>query len=96
MGDLIGFEGYMNASAPFHWEEYNFEWKSDRRYTDFTPGNDYNSSCEYPPMWGEDGWPLDSSITQNMEGCRASEFDSVRHLMLRPWYLANILAVRLN
>ncbi|TAQ86379.1 hypothetical protein B7494_g5306 [Chlorociboria aeruginascens] len=76
MGDLIGFQGYLNASTPFNWNEYDFAWKSDRRYHDFQPGNAMNSSCKYPRMWGEDGYPVDSNITQHqMNGCKASEFD---------------------
>ncbi|KAL8734946.1 MAG: hypothetical protein Q9181_003014 [Wetmoreana brouardii] len=37
--------------------------------------NDFNASCEYPRMWGQDGYPLDRDITSQMNGCKASEYD---------------------
>ena len=75
MGDLIGFEGYLNTSTPFSWDEHNYAWKINRRYFDFQPGDDVNSSCTYPRMWGDDGYQL-SNIT-DFYGCRVSEFDQV-------------------
>ena len=77
MGDLLAFQGYENVTVPFSWQEYGSVYKSDRIYHDFQPGNDWNSSCEYPRMWGEDGFPLPANITMNMDGCKASEFDQV-------------------
>lgn len=78
MGDLLAFQGYENATAPFNWNEYGSVYNSDRVYHDFQPGNDWNSSCEYPRMWGEDGFPLPTDITQDIPaGCKASEFDQV-------------------
>jgi alpha-1,3-glucan synthase len=77
MGDLISFKGFVNASAPFNFREYDFIWKGDRRYHDFQPGNSVNTSCEYPRMWGQDGWPLTEDITKQMDQCRESEFDLV-------------------
>lgn len=48
MGDLIGFEGYLNTTTPFSVKEHKALWKTDRRYVDFDIGNDYNSTCDYP------------------------------------------------
>lgn len=46
LGDLIGFEGYLNESAPFTTQEHRTVWKSDRRYLDFDLGNNYNTTCK--------------------------------------------------
>jgi alpha-1,3-glucan synthase len=74
MADLLAFSGYENASAPFSWGEYDYIWKSDRRYLDFEPGSVINESCEYPRFWDDDGYPL-TSILADENGCRISEFD---------------------
>lgn len=79
MGDLVGFEESLNATAPFLWDEYDFVWKSDRRYHDFQLGNSVNTSCQYPAMYGEDGLFL-GNITDDFHECRESEFDQVRHV----------------
>ncbi|KAL8938873.1 MAG: hypothetical protein Q9211_003009 [Gyalolechia sp. 1 TL-2023] len=75
MGNLLSFEGYVNASASFSWHEHNFIWKGERRYHDFSPGNDRNASCEYPRFWGQDGYPVGPEITSQMKGCKSSEYD---------------------
>lgn len=51
LGDLIGFDGYMNATAPFTLKEHTVSYKSDRHYWDFEYGNEYNKTCDYPPFW---------------------------------------------
>lgn len=73
MGDLIGFQGYLNTSTPFSPYEHNFVWKSDRRYHDFQPGNDWLDKCDYPRFWDDLGTGL--AKTTLVEGCRDSEFD---------------------
>lgn len=73
MGDLIGFVGHENSSAPFQWQEYDYFWKSDRRYHDFVPGDVVNTTCQYPRFWNKDGYPL-SNITAVETECRESEF----------------------
>ena len=78
MGNLLSFEGYVNSSTPFSWQEHNFIWKHhDRRYHDFAPGNDYNASCEYPRMWNQDGYPIGPEILSQQKGCKDSEYDQV-------------------
>jgi alpha-1,3-glucan synthase len=80
MADLIGFKGYENASAPFTPTEYQVEWKGDRHYLDFSFGNTYNATCQYPRFWDESGFPVtESSDIQfgQLEGCYDSEFDQV-------------------
>ena len=52
MGDLIGFEGYLNESTPLSYTEHNAIWKESRRYHDFDIGNTQRSYCEYPRFWG--------------------------------------------
>lgn len=73
MGDLIGFVGYENSSAPFAWNEYDYFWKSERRYLDFQPGDEVNTTCKYPRYWSGDGYLL-SNITAEETECRDSEF----------------------
>ncbi|CRG86853.1 alpha-1,3-glucan synthase [Talaromyces islandicus] len=36
MGDLIGFDGYLNTTAPFAYNEHQVQWKSSRQYADFS------------------------------------------------------------
>ncbi|KAF2179311.1 glycosyltransferase family 5 protein [Zopfia rhizophila CBS 207.26] len=78
MGDLIGFNGFLNATAPFRPEEHKVSWKSDRRYPDFSIGNTYKSTCDYPKFWNESGFPVlkDSNpVFSKLAGCYDSEFD---------------------
>ena len=74
MGDLIGFEGYLNVSTPFNRKEHNALWKGDRRYNDFAFGNDELPSCDYPRFYGDDG-KLVLNLSSELVGCRDSEFD---------------------
>ncbi|TDZ25540.1 Cell wall alpha-1,3-glucan synthase mok13 [Colletotrichum orbiculare MAFF 240422] len=73
MGDLIGFQGYLNTSTPFLTEEHKVQWKTSRRYLDFDIGNEYNQSCEYPTFWFEDGTIVD--VSDKLKGCYNSDFD---------------------
>jgi alpha-1,3-glucan synthase len=75
MSDLIGFEGYMNASTPFLTTEHQVQWKSDRQYLDFAFGNEYNETCEYPRFYNETGYPVGEDVTSQLVGCFNSEFD---------------------
>lgn len=74
MGDLIGFEGYLNVSTPFNRREHNALWKSDRRYNDFAFGNNELPHCDYPRFYGDDG-KLVLNLSSELVGCRDSEFD---------------------
>ena len=74
MGDLIGFEGYLNQSTPFNNKEHNALWKSDRRYMDFAFGNNELPQCDYPRFYGDDGMEV-TNLTTELVGCRDSEFD---------------------
>ena len=76
MGDLLTYgDGYTNATTEFRFGEYDFEWKGDSRYHDFQPGNEFNATCEYPRIWEQNGYLLQSNISDQFKGCRASEFD---------------------
>lgn len=75
MGDLIGFDGYLNTTTPFTLDEHEVLYKSDRHYWDFEFGNTYNQTCDYPRFWNETGFPIESYITDRMQGCYNSEFD---------------------
>lgn len=75
LGDLIGFQGYLNTSAPFEVEEHKVKWKTSRQYLDFNFGNEYNDTCEYPPFWYEDGYLVPSNVTDQLKGCYDSDFD---------------------
>ena len=74
MGDLIGFEGYLNTSTPFQAGEHNALWKTERRYNDFSFGNNEIAKCTYPRFYGDDGNEV-TNLTTELVGCRDSEFD---------------------
>lgn len=81
MGDLMGYKGFENASAPFNPAEYQVAWKSERHYLDFSFGNTYNTTCHYPSFWDESGFPVTKSTDPDvvqLKGCYNSEFDQVR------------------
>lgn len=65
----------MNTTTPFSVHEHKVLWKSNRRYADFSFGNSYNETCEYPRFWNETGFPVDPSVTEQLKGCYNSEFD---------------------
>ncbi|KAJ5666828.1 hypothetical protein N7462_011237 [Penicillium macrosclerotiorum] len=75
MGDLIGFEGYLNTTTPFSNKEHKAQWKSDRHYVDFHFGNSYNKSCDYPRFWNETGFPVENFVRDQLTGCYDSDFD---------------------
>ncbi|KAL3470643.1 hypothetical protein BJX99DRAFT_264045 [Aspergillus californicus] len=75
MGDLIGFEGYLNVTTPFSLNEHKAIWKTDRHYVDFDIGNTYNETCEYPRFWNETGYPVNKDVRDELEGCYNSDFD---------------------
>lgn len=77
MGDLIGFEGYLNESTPFKPTEHKVLWKSARRYHDFSPSNDYNETCHFPRFWNETGIPVDDYVNKEFKGCYNGDFDQV-------------------
>lgn len=75
MGDLIGFDGYLNTTTPFSLAEHQVQFKSDRHYYDFSFGNNYNQTCNYPKFWLETGYPAGEDVTNNLKGCYDSDFD---------------------
>ena len=79
MGDMIGFSGYLNTSAPLNMDEYDCIWKRPSyapwgidQYLDFDIDNGHNSTCQFPPFWDDTGAELNISTTN---GCRLSDFD---------------------
>lgn len=77
MGDLLGFEGFLNESTPFRPEEHKVVWKTSRRYLDFDIGDTYNETCEFPRFWNETGMPIDQIYADQFKGCYDSDFDQV-------------------
>jgi alpha-1,3-glucan synthase len=75
MGDLLGFEGFLNSTTPFTLNEHKVQYKTDRTYLDFNYGNSYNETCDYPRFWLETGYPVGTDVTDQMKGCYNSEFD---------------------
>ncbi|ORY13406.1 putative alpha-1,3-glucan synthase [Clohesyomyces aquaticus] len=77
MGDLLQWVGHENETAPFLWSEYDVRYKTSREYLDFHVSNDYNTTCQYPRLWGEDGFPLNNKTVLDAmpKVCKASEFD---------------------
>jgi alpha-1,3-glucan synthase len=77
MGDLIGFEGYLNESTPFDVAEHRILWKGPRQYLDFAPSNQYNETCTFPEFWNETGYPVDAEVNKQFKGCYNGDFDQV-------------------
>jgi alpha-1,3-glucan synthase len=75
MGDLIGFEGFLNVTTPFDTSEHKVLYKGPRQYLDFQISNDYNETCQYPRFWLEDGKPVGRDVTDRLKGCYKSDFD---------------------
>jgi alpha-1,3-glucan synthase len=75
LGDLIGFDGYLNETAPFNIYEHKAVYKTDRTYLDFEMSNDWNETCLMPNFWNETGFPVDAAIQLQFRGCYSSEFD---------------------
>ncbi|KAJ3903941.1 modular protein with glycoside hydrolase family 13 and glycosyltransferase family 5 domains [Lentinula edodes] len=78
MSDLIGFDGYVNSTAPFDLNEYNGVWKHPdyipwnfTEYKDFQISNTRNDSCQTPKFWLDDG----TIVTVDTNGCLESDFD---------------------
>lgn len=65
----------MNDSTPFSVDEYKVQWKTSRRYLDFEFGNEYNTTCDYPVFWYEDGSEVNSTVSNSLKGCYDSDFD---------------------
>lgn len=80
LSNLIGFKGFLNSSADFRPEEYEVQWVTDRQYADFSFGNDYNESCNYPQFWDEEGFPLTDEGVEQLNGCYNSDFDQYGEL----------------
>jgi alpha-1,3-glucan synthase len=72
---LIGFDGYLNTTAPFVTQEHQVQYKTDRQYVDFHFGNSYNQTCHYPRFWNQTGFPVDNWVYQELKGCYDSDFD---------------------
>lgn len=80
MGDLLGFENFLNTTTPFSAKEHKAIYKTNITYNDFTIGNNYNASCEYPRFWNGSGQRVlkDSDpVFSQLVGCYDSEFDQV-------------------
>lgn len=75
MGDLIGFDGHLNSTAPFNTKEYRALYKTEREYHDFVFGKDYNETCEYPRFYDETGARLAAANSSGLQGCYNSDFD---------------------
>ncbi|KAL1865860.1 Cell wall alpha-1,3-glucan synthase ags1 [Diaporthe australafricana] len=75
LGDLLGFDGHLNDSAPFKADEYKVSYKTSRQYHDFDFGNDYNNACEYPRFWNETGFLINDTEREKFKGCYDSDFD---------------------
>lgn len=80
MADLIGFDGFLNTSTPFTPKEHKALYKTNVHYQDFSFGNNYNATCEYPRFWDETGSQITKPSTKypdfdDLVGCYDSEFD---------------------
>ncbi|RDW79794.1 putative alpha 1,3 glucan synthase [Coleophoma cylindrospora] len=78
LSNLIGFEPFLNASAPFNPAEYKAVYKTNVTYHDFSFGNTYNPNCQYPRFWNDSGNVVTAQSDANfslLNGCYDSEFD---------------------
>ncbi|KAJ5683634.1 hypothetical protein N7462_006799 [Penicillium macrosclerotiorum] len=78
MADLLGFENFLNSTAPLNPKEYKTVWKGQQKYFDFVPGEKYKKECVYPKFYKEDGYPVSKgsdAFFDQLEGCYDSEFD---------------------
>lgn len=76
--DFLPITSHLNSSTPFSLDEYEAVWKYPPyapwgfdTYPDFEFNNVYNTSCEMPQFWLDDG----SQVEPPHKGCYASEFD---------------------
>jgi alpha-1,3-glucan synthase len=79
MADLLGFEGFLNSTAPLNPLEYRTVWKEDQKYFDFSPSNQYKKECKYPIFYSEVGVPIgnEADFLSQLKGCYDSDFDQV-------------------
>ncbi|CAN8104906.1 unnamed protein product [Discula destructiva] len=77
MGDLIGFDGYLNKSTPFVPDgEHEALWKTSRRYHDFDFGTVFNASClNFPRLFWDNGSEVEQSVYDTFGGCYNGDFD---------------------
>ncbi|ODQ52039.1 putative cell wall alpha-glucan synthase [Saitoella complicata NRRL Y-17804] len=75
LGDLVGFQGYLNTSTPFSLNEHTAVWKTALTYPDFNFTNTYNDTCQMPRFWGDDGYPVTGATVNSQVGCYNSDFD---------------------
>ena len=78
LGDLIGFEGFLNVSTPLNYGEYNDIWKTSRRYHDFHFNNTELEVCdtEYPRFWDD---------CKHFINCASLECMGYRLILARWW-----------
>ncbi|KAJ5766305.1 uncharacterized protein N7511_003921 [Penicillium nucicola] len=77
MADLLGFEGFLNSTAPLNPLEYRTVWKEGQQYSDFRPSNQYKKECKYPTFYSEVGVPVgnETAFLNELKGCYDSDFD---------------------
>ncbi|KAJ5645806.1 hypothetical protein N7490_002178 [Penicillium lividum] len=80
LSNLIGFKGHLNDSADFRTSEYDVEWVTERQYVDFSFGNTWNETCNFPKFWYETGYPLTTGEVQDLKSCKNSDFDQFGEL----------------
>ncbi|KAK4624114.1 Cell wall alpha-1,3-glucan synthase ags1 [Fulvia fulva] len=77
MSNLFGFEGYLNTSAEFQFNEHKMQYTSHTEYRDFYISNEFHEECPYdfPRFWDQGGNQIIDNNTKAMVGCMDSEFD---------------------
>lgn len=77
MADVVGFDGYLNTSAPWSFKEHHVQYKTSQRYSDWSISNEWHETCpfDYPRFWDQGGHLIDDNYTQAMGGCMDSEFN---------------------
>lgn len=74
---MIGFEGYLNVSAPFvPAHEHTALWKTPRRYHDFDFGTVFNATCDnFPRLYWDNGSVAGDAVYDLFGGCYDGDFD---------------------
>ncbi|KAJ3211621.1 Cell wall alpha-1,3-glucan synthase ags1 [Entophlyctis luteolus] len=56
LANNLVFEGYSAASAPFNINGYRASYRTSFQYNDFYINNTWNPDCEFPIVWGKNGY----------------------------------------
>ncbi|KAJ3350440.1 Cell wall alpha-1,3-glucan synthase ags1 [Entophlyctis luteolus] len=74
LANNLVFEGYPAASAPFNINGYRATYRTSFQYNDFYINNTWNPDCEFPIVWGKNGY-REIIAPPDEPGCYDSDFN---------------------